>query len=234
MPIFTSESKLCEIILHEPEIITVINRFGIYLGVGEATVSAICKKQDIDIDFFLSILNTYINENYFPENVLNSNKVKQIVGYLRKTNSYYEHIQLPNIERHFNSLVSHSHEEKNNNLSLLQKFFLEMKSELLSEISRDNDVRFPILLNLRDNICLETEFSSDHFENSPDPIEDKIDDLLSFFIIHLRGQYDVNLCRAVVSALFSLSKDIRQNNRIRRRILKPLWISVKENKNLDD
>lgn len=74
MPIYTSESKLCDILFHEPDVITVINRFGIFLGVGEASVRTICERHNIDTDFFLSILNTYLNDDYFPENVLNAKK----------------------------------------------------------------------------------------------------------------------------------------------------------------
>ena len=52
-------------------------------------------------------------------------------------------------------------------------------------------------------------------------MEEKIDDLLSFFVMHLKGEYEPNLCVAVVTAIFALRKDIRQNNRIRSRILLP-------------
>lgn len=53
-------------------------------------------------------------------------------------------------------------------------------------------------------------------------VEEKLHDLLYFFVEHLRGNYDANLCTAVVSAVFSLERDLCQNNRIRSRILLPL------------
>ena len=96
--------------------------------------------------------------------------------------------------------------EKNNNLSLLRKFFLEMKSELQKNIAKDNEVRFPVLLKMHEDLSSNSAYCSRDFEDDPQPVEDKIDDLLSFF----------------------LAKDIRQNNRIRRRILKPLWGALVE------
>ena len=54
-----------------------------------------------------------------------------------------------------------------------------------------------------------------------DAIEQKLSDLKSMFIIHLSGEYDENLCLAVVFAIIRLEKDIIQNNRIRTRILLP-------------
>ena len=54
------------------------------------------------------------------------------------------------------------------------------------------------------------------------PVADSISDLLSFFVVHLRGDYNENLCNAVVSAIFTLDHDLRQTARIRRQALLPL------------
>lgn len=224
MALYTAETKLCDIIFRHPSAITVINRFGFYLGVGDVTVGMICAAQGVDVAFFLSIINTYLNEDYFPEKILRSVNIVSMIDYLKKTNAYYEQFQLPNIERHFNSLVSHSRQE-NSNLPLLRKFFIEMKGELLHSIAMDHDRRFPLLLRLQNadllsaDDCRELETLA-HTDNSL--VEDKLADLLSFFIIHLKGEYDINLCRAVVTAVFTLDRDVKQNNRIRDRILTPL------------
>ena len=51
------------------------------------------------------------------------------------------------------------------------------------------------------------------------------------FVIHLRGEYDANLCHAVLFAIISLEKDIKQNNRIRNRILYPISVALKNASN---
>ena len=45
-------------------------------------------------------------------------------------------------------------------------------------------------------------------------VEEKLDDLISMFVIHLSGNYDVNLCQAVLFAIIGLKKDINLYNRI--------------------
>ena len=40
---------------------------------------------------------------------------------------------------------------------------------------------------------------------------EKLNDLKSFFVLHLTGKYDLNLCYGVIFAIFSLEKDIKQN-----------------------
>ena len=70
MALINKNNKLADVILDNPSIITVLNRFGIYLGVGDKTVEQVCSEKRLDTDFFLIILNTFANEEYFPEELL--------------------------------------------------------------------------------------------------------------------------------------------------------------------
>ena len=209
------DTKVSDIVVHYPATVTVLNRFGIWLGVGDKTVGKICEEHHINACFFSAILNTYINKDYFPEKILDGFSAKEIVDYLSKTNSYYEHYQLPNIERHFQFLIGKSRPQ-NNNLELMLKFFHEMKQELLNRIAYDREYRFPELLSQATGNSFERE------NDEQDTIEDKIDDLISMIVIHLQGDYDANLGYAVLIAIISLKKDITQNNRIRNRIMRPM------------
>ena len=220
MALIHLETKLHDIVMTDPTVVTVLNRFGIELGVGDNTVGSICLKHGMNSDFFMTILNTYLSSEYFPEKVLSSFSANLIVDYLNKTNSYYEQFQIPNIERHFSFLLQKS-DAQNSNLALMMQFFVEVKAELLQRISDDRLRWFPEVLEL-DTKHSTKDLHIVHFEEENDSIEDKIDDLISMFVIHLKGKYDHNLCQAVLIALTSLKKDITQNNRIRNRILKPL------------
>lgn len=222
MPIYNTDSKLCDVILYDPSVIQVVNRFGIYLGVGDSSIKKICKNHNIDETLFLAILNTYVNRNYSPVGVVGSVSLEVLVDYLEKTDKYYSNILLPNIERHFALLLSKSvNSVETSNLSLLQKFFIEVKTELLEVINTDLLCWFPTLRakTLKQNRELQ---DADRKPYDNHVLEEKISDLINFFVIHLRGEYDHNLCVAVVSSLVTLEKDIQQNNRIRDRILKPL------------
>ena len=212
------DTKLHEIVLLDPTIITVFYRFGIVLGLSDCTVESICEEKKIDIDFFLAILNTYLSPSYFPENKIRNFSASDIVNYLSQTNVFYEKFQIPNIERHFGLLLKKT-ESANSNLALMMKFFVEVKSELLQRNNDDRENWFPQLL---------AQYSKNHDVvlnykkvDESDSIEDKIDDLINMFVIHLKGDYDHNLCQAVLISLVNFKKDITQNNRIRNRILKP-------------
>ena len=179
MALINAESKLCEVILNEPSLIPVINRFGIILGVGDKNIRTVCEEKNLDCEFFVTILNTFINEDYFPENRLKSFCATQIVDYLTQTNTYYQQFQIPNIERHFNSLINQS-DSDNNNLELMKQFFEELKKELLTRIEKDRTQWFPAIRAAAE--ALHGESYGDHIRydhDEADSLEEKLDDLFA-------------------------------------------------------
>lgn len=218
MALVTPDTKLCEVIVDEPSVVPVINRFDIVLGVDDRTIKSICKEKGIDTSFFITILNAFINESFFLENVTGAFNAGDVVDYLRKTNNSYLRNQLPNIERHFAALISRS--DSNNNLPLLFNFYREVKTEIERRIDSDNQWFDAIISAEQSNS--EVSVAGNAVQAESDSIEDKLSDLINMFVIHLRGDYDRNLCHAVLFAVISLEKDIRQNNRIRNRVLRPL------------
>ena len=218
MALVTPDTKLCEVIVDEPSVVPVINRFDIVLGVGDRTIKSICKEKGIDTSIFITILNACIQESFFMENVTGAFKAGDVVDYLRKTNNSYLRNQLPNIERHFAALISRS--DSNNNLPLLFNFYREVKTEIERRIDSDNQWFDAIISAEQSNS--EVSVAGNAVQAESDSIEDKLSDLINMFVIHLRGDYDRNLCHAVLFAVISLEKDIRQNNRIRNRVLRPL------------
>lgn len=218
MALVTPDTKLCEVIVDEPSVVPVINRFDIVLGVGDRTIKSICKEKGIDTSFFITILNAFIHESFFLENVTGAFNAGDVVDYLRKTNNSYLRNQLPNIERHFAALISRS--DSNNNLPLLFNFYREVKTEIERRIDSDNQWFDAIISAEQSNS--EVSVAGNAVQAESDSIEDKLSDLINMFVIHLRGDYDRNLCHAVLFAVISLGKDICQNNRIRNRVLRPL------------
>jgi len=218
MALVTPDTKLCEVIVDEPSVVPVINRFDIVLGVGDRTIKSICKEKGIDTSFFITILNAFIHESFFLENVTGAFNAGDVVDYLRKTNNSYLRSQLPNIERHFAALISRS--DSNNNLPLLFNFYREVKTEIERRIDSDNQWFDAIISAEQSNS--EVSVAGNAIQAESDSIEDKLSDLINMFVIHLRGDYDRNLCHAVLFAVISLEKDICQNNRIRNRVLRPL------------
>lgn len=222
MPLVYQNMQLSEVVEEHPSLIPVINRFGIRLGLGDKSVKMICDEYTLDADFLLTVLNTFLNEEYFPEKKLQMFHASQIVDYLTKTNQYYLRFQLPNIERHLSSFISMS-APNNNTLTLIGRFFSSFKEELTARIQNDEQHRFPYCLSLSKKLKnMQEELHLSTSQHTEDPIEALLYDLKSIMIKHLSGEYNENLCYAVIFAINSLEKDIKQHNRIRYRILDPM------------
>jgi regulator of cell morphogenesis and NO signaling len=215
--------QLSEVVEEYPSLIPVIHRFGIHLGLGDESVQAICEKQKLDTDFFLTMINTFLNGDYFPEKKLQGFHTSLIIDYLIKTNHYYQRHQLPNIERHLRSFISMS-DPDNNSLTLIGKIFDSFKDELVTRIKKDEKEWFPYCLSLSKKLAGELSVTLEKKEGdeTEDPSEALLTDLKHIMVKHLSGEYDENLCHAVIIAISTLSKDIKQHNRIRYRILQPM------------
>lgn len=201
MAFLSVSSVLSESICENYLLIPVINRFGLKLGLGEKTVAEICLEHKLNPDFFLAILNTYLNEDYFPEKLLQGFDVDLVSNYLKQTDGYYIHAQIPNIEKHLNAFIAMS-DPNNTQLLLIRKLFFKFKEELLHRINSgllDDDTSYALLLDLK-----------------------------NILIKHITGSFNENLCFAVVFAVDTLLNDLGKHNRIREKILKPMISKLSE------
>lgn len=203
MKLLGSHMKVADIIFHDPAAIPVLNRVGIKLGVGTGTLAQCCAGLGLDAEFVTAILTVSLNDDEdYPQRILKPLGLGPLCDYLLETDRYYIKVQLPNISRHLDSLIRHSGAEAGN-LALLRRFFDDLSSELTQRAGKE----------LECGKCFADDWQA---------VADRISDLLSFFVIHLHGDYDCNLCNGVVSAIFTLAHDLRQTSRLRRHVLHPM------------
>lgn len=201
----------------DPSLLAVLGRFGVHPGLGDITIGQACQRAEISVELLLAVINIYINREYYPADELDNVPVDAVITYLRVTDEYYEKVQLPNIDRHFNILLRTAKVSEatgiSPNIELLNSFYQEVKQELLSFIHKDETQWFQLMkwIHSKDYEAMKA---------GEEMLEDKFRDLLSFFVVHLKGEYDWNLCVAVISAISQLGKDIEKNNRIRERVLR--------------
>ncbi|MDR1089571.1 MAG: helix-turn-helix transcriptional regulator [Prevotella sp.] len=196
-----ASSILSEVIEENHQLIPVINRFGIKLGLGDQTIGEICLSAKINSDFFLVILNTFLNEEYFPEKKLQKFDIELVVNYIKQTDAYLIHGQLHNLEKHLKAFLSMS-DPNNSQLKLINCLFDEFKSELIGQIEQG-------MVKGNASLALLT-------------------DLKSIIIKHISGNFNENMCYAVIFTIDSFQKDLEKHNRIREKILRPMVEDLSE------
>jgi DNA-binding CsgD family transcriptional regulator len=186
---------LSELLTEHSELIPVVNRFGVKLGVGEKTIEKICLENDLNVDFILAILNVYLDEEYDPEKDLDAFDVSLIVDYLKRTVENYMQASVPNLEKHFTPFIAMSSGE-NEELKLLHKIFYQFKSELSEHLQQG-------------------------LEQLSDYPNELLHDLKNIIIKHISGNFNQNLAYAVIFSITALEKELHIHNRLLEKVLRP-------------
>lgn len=222
--------KLADVIHHDFNLIPVIHRFGIQLGFGDQTIEAICQDKDINIEFFLTILNAFHDPQYFPKKHLQSFPASMLVDYLRKAHHYYLNDKIPEIESLINQMTENEQMNKETYL-LMKNFFNEYEKEFSSHTDREENQVYPYIIALEEAIQnasvdeailkrMDT-YSINDYESEHDNVEDKLFDLKNIIIKYLPVSKNDKLSFQILRELFALEKDLNEHARIEDMILVP-------------
>ena len=77
---FQRNDKLRELVLSQPQLLPVLSRFNIALGFGESTVEEVCRRNDVDVETFLTVCNFFSSRDFALERV----NIESLVGYARR------------------------------------------------------------------------------------------------------------------------------------------------------
>lgn len=186
---------MSDVLMEHNELIPILNRFGIRLGVGDKTVLQLCDDHGLNPDFILTILNVYLDENYLPDASLSLFDAEVVADYFQSTVESYIHALIPNIGKHLNAFIAISGSD-NKELGVLNNLFLKFKEKMMEYLQN------------------QTLFDDDF------PYE-LLHDLKNILIKHLSKELNQNLIHAIIFSVHSFEKDLAIHNRLREKVLRP-------------
>ncbi|MBA7637687.1 hypothetical protein ES703_45333 [subsurface metagenome] len=176
-------------------LLPILNRFDIQLGFGDKTIKEVCTDHHVNVDFFLEIINSFNDDDYFPQTHLQTFPLKLIIDYIQKSHNYYLNYKIPQIESLIGKLIEHSDTSQKKQMELIEKFFQEYKEELIIHIQNEENDVFPYILTIDTAFSLRKiddtvkklvhEKSIDFFVDTHTNIEDKLYDLKNIIIKYL-------------------------------------------------
>ncbi|PKP01400.1 MAG: hypothetical protein CVU11_15330 [Bacteroidetes bacterium HGW-Bacteroidetes-6] len=235
MTVFEKEMTLFSVVSANNKLLPVLNRFGIYMGLGDATIEQTCRDHGINVSFFMEIINTFSDENYFPENQLIEFDLSLIIQYLKQTHFYYFDFVLPDFEEQLEK-ISESNKNESNDFSVLNLFYRKYKSEITDHLSDEDKNVFPYVTDIQNvfnkNMSVQS-FKSKYvnrsigdFEKEHSDIETKLNDLKNIIIKYLPSGYNPNLCNKFLYSLMRFEADLKNHARIEDKILIPKVIEL--------
>jgi len=202
-------------------LLAVIHRFGIRLGFGNKTVNELCSSYRVDSQFFLAIVNTFHNKNYFPKEQLLMFSPLLIIDYLKKTHKYYIGFSLPQIEQLTHRLLL-STPRQNKEMQMIETFYLAYKIKLLEHINDEETRVFPFIENLVLYPAENKVHSFDiNYEKEHEHVDSELDDLKNIILKYLVPEYNELVCNNLMEEIYRFEKDIRDHSRIEDVILIP-------------
>ncbi len=225
------EMKMADAIHHNHLLLPVINRLGIQLGFGDQSIGAVCAENGTDIDFFLVIVNAFLDQDIHKTLKIQSVPANKVVNYLKATHQYYLERVIPEIENRINALIQHSVLDQKQFL-LVRNFFEEYKTELYTHVKLEEKSVYPYVVQVYEAFhkdvadkslmqrIAENPISSYAKEHSD--IESKLFDLKNILIKYLPKNQDSYLKNQVLNALFKLENDLNDHSRIENMVLVPM------------
>jgi regulator of cell morphogenesis and NO signaling len=223
-------TKMADVIHMDYRLIPILGRFGIEFGFGNGTVAEVCSAHEVNCSFFLEIVNSYHNPEYFPEKQLQRFSVALIIDYLKNTHAYYLHHKVPEIQSYINQMEEGSSSDQQKNIHLLKSFFKEYTEELKDHLSKEDHSVFPYALAL--HAALESGTIPDsllqtireepilEYERNHDDLEIKLNDLKNLIIKYL-PPISNEVCQKLLTELYRLESDLENHARIEEKVLVP-------------
>ena len=227
------QMKMAELIHLNYHILPIINRFGIKLGFGEKIISQICVEKDIDVDFFIEVVNVFLDEEYFPQEDLLRVSIKEILKYLKNSHDYFLNVKLESIENKINTLIEICCKDNSTRIELIKNFYVEYKNELIEHITYENEKIFPYINKIikaieKKTTCTDDDFKiEDYLENHTD-VEEKLYDLKNLIIKYLQLPRDYEISNELLFELFDLEKDLLNHQRFEEKVLVPIVVKLEE------
>ena len=217
--LFSSDSRLSDLITAHPSLLTLLPRLGVSLGFGDRSIADVCEDSGVDTGFFLLLCNVYTINNYVPSTAtILGTDMTGLVPYLEKSHKYYVDKRLPHIERHLDAIAKQLQGRIG---QVFSSFFKEYKKEVEAHFAHEEREVFPHISALMSGERDKT-YSIGEFLHTHSDIEGKLNDLLNIVFKYLPPQVDDDNVLDVVYDILRLSEDLKKHTFIEEKIMVPL------------
>ena len=105
-PLFTSQTKVADMLDQDHYLTDVLSRLGVSLGFGESTLGETAEQCGLDPDTLCLICNVYTFDRYEPDAItLSRGHITDVVKYIRNSHRSYLTTELVWLERAIDKLI---------------------------------------------------------------------------------------------------------------------------------
>ena len=211
--------KLADLIELNYKLLDVLSRLGVGLGFGEHTIADACRYYGISESSFLLICNEYTFNGYVPSGeLLASASAVDIMKYLRNSHVHYMDGEMETLRQSLRKLMDPTDGSQR---KIVEKFFLDYRTEVKNHFDYEEDVAFPYVEALLAGRGGDG-YSIGQFEENHSNIAEKLNDLKNIVMKYLPDVCDPLLRNRVLYHIFYLEEDLRHHTLIEDNVLVPM------------
>lgn len=224
------KEKLADAVKKHPSLLNFLDRLGIKLGFGDASIDEVCRNNTIPIPFFIELMQLIIKRYEFNPNYIKEFEPKLTVSYLENSHKSFINDYLNDFEIIINEL-SHLEIERHQECLLLERYFKIYRSEFEEHLQYEDNIIFPYILALESSIVSNNYDYTifDKIQNNPitnymknhSSLDDKLNDLKSLIIMFFKPFRAEKLVRKLLKLMFELDEDLKLHELIENKILFP-------------
>jgi len=227
--VIKADMKMADLVMHDIQLLAVIQRLEIPLGFRDKTVTDVCIENSVDIDFFLHIANAFHDHDLYPKEQFLIFKIEWIVNYLRNSHRCYVDHRIPMIEQQIIELEADI--DKDKVPDLLLKYFREYINEFNGHIELEERIVFPYTLQLNEALTGKiqpldftskyNDYKIDKYVDDHNDIEEKLFDLKNILIKYMPPPKNNCKYNTLIFELFRLEKDLQDHSDLEDKVLIP-------------
>lgn len=215
--IFKATDSVVDLINEDYDILPVLSRFSLPLGVENKSIGALCAEAGIDADAFLFVVNFLLSGTADAARLPKVNPV-EIVAFLQNSHNYFLEYKYPHIRANLIASLDPAHADIN---PILVKYFDDYVEQVRNHFRYEEENVFPYIRSVAEGKPLEgysiSTFSSQHDHE----VEDNLEEMKNIIVRYYRTSVPYRMYDVLVD-IYNCEEDLKQHTRIEEGILVPL------------
>ena len=206
---------MADLVAADISLLSILQRLGLKLGFGEATVGEVCSRCGISVDLFIIICNIYSFSDYEPNVAsLGREDAVNITAYLRASHRYYAERMLPHTARHLEEVLSHCDDLSER---VLRRFYEDYTRYIKCHFEEEEREIFTLMERGGERDANFALFDMPHTD-----IDDRSNDIASLIVKSLPESAPTSLRCDMLKDVYELRDDLRRHSNIETYVLRPL------------
>lgn len=224
---FGPDDTVVEMIEENYNVIPLLSRFSIPLGVGDKTsLRGICSELGVDVDALLLVIN-YQMSRIVDLAAVGKVSPLHIVDFLHNSHEYFINYKFPHIRRNLEEALEKSHADLN---PAIVRFFDDFVNAVTVHFRYEEENVFPYVHKLTDGEP--SAYNIDIFRSCHDEVTNALTELKNLILKYYRTSVPNRMYDVLVD-IYNCEEDLESHNDIENNLLIPM-VKLMESRTAND